>query len=360
MKGYYSCWLLLLIVLYGHGEEEDVTVTDETEEENITIFAPTNQWQQILPGQAVPAGLHVRINLQTGEKEAKLIEEENEDNKMGDRRRLHHYGYSDRRGIINKQTKAFKAEELLEESPEDDNSDIKLLTHDITSTDGVGNVHDDTSTPNHDIDNNKKSYKLNLVTDDVKQMVKLVNIIRENSSSSEELIFALTELEYLVHQIDNARDLDIIGGLKLVVFLLEHTNDTVQCNAAHVIGAAAQRYIIAVIVYNYCCYYSNQVVQEACLKYGALGYLTTIIDTSDKLELLYRRTIYAVSALLRLNSEALYNFTFLHNGFDVISKAQFMQRSNRYHLKVVTLIGDLLSEEVRKFVTVNLVYLFYR
>jgi len=51
-------------------------------------------------------------------------------------------------------------------------------------------------------------------------------------------------LEYLVHQIDNARDLDIIDGLKLVVFLLEHKNDTVQCNAAHVIGATAQRYNI--------------------------------------------------------------------------------------------------------------------
>lgn len=71
--------------------------------------------------------------------------------------------------------------------------------------------------------------------------------------------------------------------------------------------------------------------------------------------------MYALSALLRLNSEALYNFTFLHNGFDIISKAQFMQRSNRYHLKVVTLIADLLSEEVREFVTVcNLVTLIYR
>lgn len=246
MKGYYSCWLLLVIILYGRGEEEDVTVTDEIEEENVTVFVPTNQWQQILPGQAVPAGLHVRINLQTGEKEAKLIEEENED-QMGDRRRLHHYGYSDRRGIINKQTKAFKAEELLKESHEDDNSDIKLLTHDMASTDGVGNTHHDTSTPHHNVDYDQKSYKLNLVTDEVKQMIKLVDILRDNSSSSEELIFALTELEYLVHQIDNAKDLDIIGGLKLVVFLLEHTNDTVQCNAAHVIGAAAQRYTCVIV-----------------------------------------------------------------------------------------------------------------
>jgi len=97
------------------------------------------------------------------------------------------------------------------------------------------------------------------------------------------------------------------------------------------------------------CYHSNQVVQEACLKYGVLGYLTAIIATSDKIELLYRRVMYALSALLRLNSDALYNFTYIHHGFEVISKTQFMQHSSRYHIKVITLIADLLSEEVRKF-----------
>ena len=238
MKRYCSWWLLLLISFYGYCEEDEVTVTDEVEE-NTTIFIPTNQWQQILPGQAVPAGLHVRINLETGEKEAKLIEEESDEDNIKDKRRIHHYGYSDRRGIINKQTKAFKMEELLGDENEDDNGDIKLLTHDMTSVDGVGNTHDDTSTPHSDAENGKESYKL--VTEDVRQMMKLVDILRDNTSESEELIFALSELEYLVHQIDNARDLDDIGGLKLVVFLLEHTNDSVQCNAAHVIGAAAQR-----------------------------------------------------------------------------------------------------------------------
>ena len=240
MKKYYGYCILLALVLYGYCEEDDITVADE-EEENVTVFIPTNQWQQILPGQAIPAGLHVRINLATGEKEAKLIEEDEDDeDKLGDRRRLHHYGYSDRRGIINKQTKAFTAEELLEGSHEHNDNDIKLLTHDM-STDKMTSIQDDPNAYRNDVDNDKM---LGLVTDDVRQMMKLVDIIHDNSSSSEELTFALTELEYLVHEINNARELDMIGGLKLVVSLLEHTNDTVQCNAAHVIGAAAQRYDI--------------------------------------------------------------------------------------------------------------------
>lgn len=98
------------------------------------------------------------------------------------------------------------------------------------------------------------------------------------------------------------------------------------------------------------CYHSNPVVQEACLKYGVLGHLTAIIATSDKSELLYRRVVYALSALLRVNSDAVYNFTFIHHGFDVISKTRFMQHNSRYHVKVITLIADLLSEEVRELV----------
>ena len=229
--------LILSLLLCSLGEEEGITVTvedeDTTNEVNSTVFIPTNQWQSISPGQAVPAGLHIRINLQTGEKEAKLIDEK-DDEKMGDRRRIHHYGHSDRRGIINKQTKPFTIEEMEDASSHEENNDVMLLTHAPSS--------DDKSSAPNSMTNRKVDPQLSAwATDDVKIMTKLVVILTDKTSSLEDLIFALTELEYHVHQIDNARDLDIIGGLQLVVLLLEHTNDSVQACAAHVIGAAAQR-----------------------------------------------------------------------------------------------------------------------
>lgn len=46
-------------------------------------FVPTHEWQVIKEGQSIPAGLHVRMNFQTGIKEAKLMEnEESENNKI--------------------------------------------------------------------------------------------------------------------------------------------------------------------------------------------------------------------------------------------------------------------------------------
>ena len=43
------------------------------------IFVATKEWQQIKEGQSVPAGLHYRMNLETGKKEAKIIDPEETD-----------------------------------------------------------------------------------------------------------------------------------------------------------------------------------------------------------------------------------------------------------------------------------------
>ncbi|KAK2180926.1 hypothetical protein NP493_420g05010 [Ridgeia piscesae] len=41
---------------------------------NINITQDIRQWQTVRQGQAIPPGLHVRLNLETGQREAKLLE----------------------------------------------------------------------------------------------------------------------------------------------------------------------------------------------------------------------------------------------------------------------------------------------
>uniref|UniRef100_A0A1I8PSC7 Nucleotide exchange factor SIL1 n=1 Tax=Stomoxys calcitrans TaxID=35570 RepID=A0A1I8PSC7_STOCA len=57
------------------------TWTKEAKEtkKNHTTFVATHEWQEIEEGQGIPQGLHVRINLQTGKKEAKLLDESQEE-----------------------------------------------------------------------------------------------------------------------------------------------------------------------------------------------------------------------------------------------------------------------------------------
>ena len=150
-------------------EDEDDTAQDQN------IFKPTHEWKVVEDGQSIPPGLHIRMNLQTGLKEARLLEEDedrgkatilkeqpsneglsnniidqgdNSDGKLqkveleqdnessessegvrtdehdsddhsspkfkADQRRIHYYGNSDRRGVINKRTKVFSRRELAE------------------------------------------------------------------------------------------------------------------------------------------------------------------------------------------------------------------------------------------------------
>jgi len=42
----------------------------------VETFQATDEWQEIKDGQKVPGGLHYRMNLETGKKEAKLLAHE--------------------------------------------------------------------------------------------------------------------------------------------------------------------------------------------------------------------------------------------------------------------------------------------
>ena len=66
------------LVFVGDVDEEEGKVDDVTEEvveeASKEIFVATNEWQEIKPGQAIPQGLHVRMDMQTGKKEARLMQ----------------------------------------------------------------------------------------------------------------------------------------------------------------------------------------------------------------------------------------------------------------------------------------------
>lgn len=76
---------------------------------------------------------------------------------------------------------------------------------------------------------------------DIEMLIKHVGTLNSSSSSLAEKEDALDELEYYVHQIDNARDLDTIGGLSLVIKLMNSTEEGLRRRACYVLGSAVQR-----------------------------------------------------------------------------------------------------------------------
>ena len=281
-------------------EDEDDTAQDQN------IFKPTHEWKVVEDGQSIPPGLHIRMNLQTGLKEARLLEEDedrgkatilkeqpsneglsnniidqgdNSDGKLqkveleqdnkssessegvrtdehdsddhsspkfkADQRRTHYYGNSDRRGVINKRTKVFSRRELAEmlKNLKEDKIDTAKIPG-ITSSNEKEGKESSSEGPKVRLKNLEelKSMTEHLTFHrDTEIMLEHIQTLTNENSTITEVLHALEELEYYVHQIDNARDLNVIGGLVPIVRLLNHTNSEVRGHAAHVVGSAAQR-----------------------------------------------------------------------------------------------------------------------
>uniref|UniRef100_A0A023FXJ8 Putative nucleotide exchange factor sil1 n=1 Tax=Amblyomma parvum TaxID=251391 RepID=A0A023FXJ8_AMBPA len=66
---------LSVIAGQDQSQKKDEEKSNEPEESPRKEFQPTDEWKQVQPGEAIPAGLHVRMNLATGQTEAKLVDE---------------------------------------------------------------------------------------------------------------------------------------------------------------------------------------------------------------------------------------------------------------------------------------------
>ena len=329
-------------------DDDDMTVEEEEEEEEaiVPVFVPTHEWQVVQEGQPIPAGLHVRMDLQTGLKEAKLIDDQEEEkeeseeiiHKNGEKERtveketeydefhdaeshghtenagkstnintsthvdgdsvpqqmsqdastqtsedvapaiapnLHslgsvasvdktvssesidgkekrslYHGKSDRRGIINKRRKVFTQEEVSQmldslnsaTSPDPDN--LPGIAFSASTGESSLDPHREKQGslgPKITVHSRVGDDLPVTLHEDVEAMLRHAQVLADANSSISELLYALDELEDYAHHIGNARDLNAIGGLVLVVRLLNHSHPDVRSHSAHVIGAASQR-----------------------------------------------------------------------------------------------------------------------
>ncbi|XP_017771588.1 PREDICTED: nucleotide exchange factor SIL1 [Nicrophorus vespilloides] len=62
--------ILLYVGLISGKENREEMLEDGADE----VFVPTDEWKVVKKGQKIPAGLHVRMNLETGLNEAKLLD----------------------------------------------------------------------------------------------------------------------------------------------------------------------------------------------------------------------------------------------------------------------------------------------
>ncbi|XP_054258893.1 nucleotide exchange factor SIL1 isoform X2 [Macrosteles quadrilineatus] len=292
----------------------------------------TNEWQEIGEDEAIPPGLHIRINLSTGKKEAKLLD--NEDTK------------EEKTSIAvveeNVETNTVGLDELkLEERLKDIPSEATPTTpEEIQKVKKTFRPYDELK---KDFEKLKMSVKTDLeVMDEL--FVKYQKIMEKRKEQTmEELgnlnilspleeshLAILTDLEYMVHQVDNAKEFILSGGLPMIVYpSLNSSSSVIRSESARLLGAAVQ---------------NNAVCQIKALESGALDTLLRVLAL-DSAASVRSTAVYALSCLIRRFPLAQSQFVDL-GGLAVLASLFDGDSGEQLKLqvKVVTFIDDLLVE----------------
>ncbi|KAF3837746.1 hypothetical protein F7725_009514 [Dissostichus mawsoni] len=284
------------ILRKGEGEVE---VTDIGDEGDFEVVQPTEEWQTLKPGQAVPAGSHVRLNLQTGQREVRLGEEQ--------------LKYLDQEHRETEETSI---------SPEELKRVMKKIKEDMKPESAE---HQDSVAsrfrPMEELKREMAELDLLVQTDD-QIMRRLLEQFNSSSSTTEQRLSILLELEYLVHQVDNAQNLCSMGGLQLVVETLNSSDFRLQESSAFVLGSAVS---------------SNPEVQVKAMEGGALQTLLTMLATDQPLWV-KKKVLFAVASLLR-------NFPFAQRHF-LSREGCRGDRGGVLRTRIVTMLYDMIRADL--------------
>ncbi|XP_067645445.1 nucleotide exchange factor Sil1 [Eurosta solidaginis] len=299
-------------------------------------FEATNTWQEIKEGQQIPAGLHVRINLRTGKKEAKLLDhnekEKNENNAL-----------SEVADDVNEETKhkvtdkhKLKFSSSLSEAIKSLPKDSLGLTY---SPEKLRQIKRDFKT----YDELKKSFKdfqknfqtdAELITQLIYQYKNLTKDEQELSISLKTKITTqlriLEDLDYLVHQIDNALLFIDKGGLEDIILplVVNETNINLRVKGIRVLGALTL---------------NNPKAQIKAFEKNVGAYLSQILSSSTNTDEL-SATLYAIGSILRkfpMASQRILSTSGVQALVAVLSK----QCDLKVKAKAVTLISDIIVEK---------------
>jgi nucleotide exchange factor SIL1 len=313
-------------------QNEVVFVKDEVDESQDTDdsgafkiiseeFVATNEWQSIKPDQAIPKGLHVRINIQTGAREAKLLDQsENDKNKIP--------------------SPPIKISKQFESS---------ILELNDQKREDLDKLAEETS-QQQDVKARFRSYEeLKEEMASAGMLIKTDNelmqeLVSRYVKTTDQKIGILTDLEYYVHQYDNGILFCDMSGFELLLSELNETLDFgLKARISLVLGAALQ---------------GNPKVQVHALKFDTIQIMLNQLQSkystkggNSKLQVeYYPKVMFVLSGLLRNFPFAQNLFVNKYGGVEVLENLLLTANSIKLKAKVFTLVNDLIQEKVYPFI----------
>ncbi|XP_015604188.1 nucleotide exchange factor SIL1 isoform X2 [Cephus cinctus] len=318
---------------------------------NESFFVPTHEWQIVKKGTPIPQGLHIKHNFETGITEAKLMNpddssEDQSKEKAEDEHLKSLILHPDE--AINQSNEKDSMEKIVNEAQK-----MKLSVKELKSR--LKKIRfDDTVVP-RDLDNDdarptsnegfrnyetlKKEFEAlevnvsndaEIMTAFMKRFDQHKNSILSGTltvSEIEDILDILNNLEYLLHQIDNAQVFTDMGGMTKVIYpCLNASNNEVKSEALRLLGAAAQ---------------SNPKVQAKALENDFIQKLLHMITTNNKVEV-RSRCLFALGALIR-NYPAAQKALINHGGLEIFGEI-LVDGPLQTQTRIMKLINDLITE----------------
>lgn len=285
--------------------EEMVHETVPESSKNVTSFnkpkefVPTNEWQIIDEDQLIPPGLHIQIDLQTGEKKVKLME-----------------------GNTNNKSNSLAIT--------DSNNSENILQKDSNSVPHTSNKFKSYEELKNDLKDLNMTIKSDMdLMDELSR--KFQEQIKLYEDSDKNLQNILTDLEYLLHQVDTAEVFVKNKGIQLIIIPCINSNSSImKAQGALLLGSAAS---------------NNQKVQIASLESHVIPLLLKYIDNEYTFSV-QKNCIFALSSITRrfpLAQKQLID----NNGIQIFTSIFIRPTSElntKLKLKVTQLLEDLTIE----------------
>ncbi|KAJ8913608.1 hypothetical protein NQ315_013430 [Exocentrus adspersus] len=285
-------------------------------DENEDVFIPTHEWQVVKKGQKIPRGLHVRMNLETGKTEAKLLNEvENDKQKAVIHIPQEHDGDE-------KTLKPSSIKEALK----------KIKGDDVLEIDEIQKVKEKFRSYN---ELKKEMNELNLTPKLDAEVLKDLfeqyeEEIKKDKINVDAILRILEDFDFLAHQFDNAVEFSHQNGFKEVIYKnLNMSDSQIKQATLKLFGSLVQ---------------NNGKVQIHALESGGVNILLRTLHLEQLVDV-KSKALYALSCLLRRFPLAQLRFV-ESGGISVVT--EILEKDPlKIQTKLVTFLNDLLIENIQ-------------
>lgn len=291
-----------LVLVETEDIDTDIAGADQIKP-NARLFKPTTEWQVVGEDDVLPKGLHVRINLETGKKEAKILETQAELDSNS--KVTSNFQKVEHENVQYVDEKYYKALNKL--SKEGDQ-----VKHSISAK-SIEEIKDD----------------FEKLKPNIKSEMELVDELFDQYNREQNVdnkLTLLSDFEYYVHSIDLANRLFNNDQFVFLLKDLNSTNTALKVEILNVLGSALQ---------------GNMQIKHKLFQTDFLRSIVFLLVNNKDVEIL-KKSIFVLSAFTRQFPLAQKGFFEKYQGITILK--ELLDKDLKLSLKIITYLADLALE----------------